>query len=40
MFIVLMWFLRAVQRLTGLEHDDLMNAGKTVRKTVRNTPES
>ena len=37
MFIVLMWFLRAVQTLTGLERDDLMNPGRTVRKQVRMT---
>jgi hypothetical protein len=38
MFVVLMWFLRAVHRLTGLDRDDLMNPGKTVRKTVHNQP--
>ncbi len=38
MFIVLVWFLRAVQRLTGLDRDDLMNPGKTVRRQVRNSP--
>lgn len=38
MFVVLMWFLRAVHRLTGLDRDDLMNPGKTVRKTVQNSP--
>ena len=38
MFVVLMWFLRAVHRLTGLDRDDLMNPGKTVRKTVHNKP--
>lgn len=38
MFIVLVWFLRALQRLTGLDRDDLMNPGKTVRRQVRNTP--
>lgn len=38
MFIVLVWFLRALQRLTGLDRDDLMNPGKTVRRHVSNTP--
>lgn len=38
MFVVLAWFLRAVQRLTGLERDDLMNPGKTVRRRVGNQP--
>lgn len=34
MFIVLVWFLRAVQKLTGLDRDDLMNPGRTVRRQV------
>ncbi|MBX7210033.1 MAG: hypothetical protein K1X78_17075 [Verrucomicrobiaceae bacterium] len=38
MFVVLVWFLRAVQKLTGLERDDLMNPGKTVRRQVTNEP--
>ena len=38
MFIVLVWFLRALQKLTGLDRDDLMNPGKTVKRTVQNTP--
>mgnify|MGYP000508774210 CR=1 FL=1 len=38
MFVVLMWFLRAVHRLTGLDRDDLMNPGKTMHKQVRNSP--
>lgn len=38
MLVVLVWFIRSVQRLTGLERDDLMNPGRTVRKQVKNTP--
>lgn len=38
MVLVMIWFLRAVRRLTGLERDDLMNPGTTVRKQVRNAP--
>ena len=34
MFVVLVWFLRAVQKLTGLDRDDLMNPGRTVRRRV------
>lgn len=34
MLVVLFSFLRGVQRLTGLERDDLMNPGKTVRRQV------
>ncbi len=40
MLLVMMGFLRAVQRLTGLERDDLLNSGKTVRKIVRHPPPS
>lgn len=36
MFMLLMWFLRALQKLTGLERDDLMNPGDTVRREVKN----
>ncbi len=35
MLLVMIWFLRALQKLTGLERDDLMNPGKTVRRQVR-----
>lgn len=34
MLAVLVWFLRAVQRLTGLDREDLMNPGRTVRRRV------
>lgn len=33
---LLMWLLRAISRITGLEHDDFMNHGATVRKQVDN----
>jgi hypothetical protein len=36
MFLVLTGFLKGVTRITGLEQDDLMNPGKTVRRTVDN----
>lgn len=35
MLLVMIGFLRALQKLTGLERDDLMNPGKTVRRQVR-----
>ncbi len=38
MMLVLMRFLRGIQQLTGLERDDLMNQGKTVRRQVANGP--
>jgi hypothetical protein len=31
---LLLWLLRSISRLTGLERDDLMNAGTTVRRKV------
>jgi hypothetical protein len=31
---LLFWLLRRIQSLTGLERDDLMNAGTTVRRKV------
>lgn len=34
MLIVLTGFLKDVQRITGLERDDLMNPGQTVHRTV------
>ena len=34
MMIVLMRFMRGVHQLTGLEKDDLMNSGRTVRRQV------
>lgn len=34
MLIVLTRFLKGVQHITGLERDDLMNPGQTVRRTV------
>ncbi len=33
---LLFWLLRSITRLTGLERDDLMNQGTTVRKQVNN----
>lgn len=33
---LLLWLLRAITRLTGLERDDLMNQGATVRRQVNN----
>lgn len=33
---LLMWLLRSVTRITGLERDDLMNQGTTVRRQVNN----
>ncbi len=33
---LLLWLLRAISRLTGLERDDLMNQGATVRRQVNN----
>ena len=35
-FGLLLWLLRSITRLTGLERDDLMNQGTTVRKQVNN----
>ena len=34
MMVVMVRFMRGIQRLTGLEKDDLMNAGQTVRRQV------
>ncbi|MFN0080007.1 MAG: VC0807 family protein [Prosthecobacter sp.] len=34
---LLLWLLRSITRLTGLERDDLMNHGTTVRKQVNNS---
>ena len=34
MMVVMVRFLRGIQRLTGLEKDDLLNAGQTVRRRV------
>lgn len=34
---LLFWLLRGITRLTGLERDDLMNQGTTVRKQVNNS---
>ncbi len=34
--LLLLWLLRSITRLTGLERDDLMNQGKTIRKEVNN----
>lgn len=36
-FGLLLWLLRSITRLTGLERDDLMNQGTTVRKQVNNS---
>ncbi len=36
LFPLLMWLLRSISRITGLERDDLMNQGATVRKQVNN----
>jgi hypothetical protein len=33
---LLLWLLRSITRLTGLERDDLMNQGTTVRREVAN----
>jgi len=33
---LLLWLLRSITRLTGLERDDLMNQGTTVRREVTN----
>ncbi|WP_395718381.1 VC0807 family protein [Prosthecobacter sp.] len=33
---LLLWLLRSITRLTGLERDDLMNQGATVRRQVNN----
>jgi hypothetical protein len=37
MLVVFIWLLRQIQRITGLERDDLLNPGRTVRRQV--TPE-
>lgn len=34
---LMFWLLRSITRLTGLERDDLMNQGTTVRKQVNNS---
>jgi hypothetical protein len=34
MLLVFLWFLREVQRITGLQRDDLLNPGRTVRRQV------
>lgn len=34
--LLLLWLLRSITRLTGLERDDLMNQGATVRRQVNN----
>lgn len=34
MLLVFVWLLRQIQRITGLERDDLLNPGRTVRRTV------
>ena len=34
MLIVFVWLLRQIQHITGLDRDDLLNPGRTVRRTV------
>jgi hypothetical protein len=34
MLFVFLWLLRQIQQITGLERDDLLNPGKTVRRQV------
>lgn len=34
MVVVFVWLLRQIQRITGLERDDLLNPGRTVRRQV------
>jgi hypothetical protein len=34
MLLVFLWFLRQIQRITGLQRDDLLNPGRTVRRQV------
>jgi hypothetical protein len=34
MLLVMIRFLREIQKITGLERDDLLNPGRTVRRTV------
>ena len=34
MLVVFVWLLRQIQRITGLDRDDLLNPGRTVRRTV------
>jgi hypothetical protein len=34
MLIVFIWLLRQIQRITGLQRDDLLNPGRTVRRKV------
>lgn len=33
-FVLLLWLLRGISRITGLDRDDLLNQGKTVRRQV------
>lgn len=35
MLLLMLWFLKRLQQLTGLERDDLLNAGTTVKRQVR-----
>jgi hypothetical protein len=35
---LLFWMLRGISTLTGLERDDFMNGGQTVRRQVSNPP--
>jgi hypothetical protein len=35
---LLFWMMRGISQLTGLERDDFMNGGQTVRRQVRRTP--
>jgi hypothetical protein len=34
MLLVFLWFLRQIQRITGLQRDDLLNPGRTIRSQV------
>ena len=34
--VLLFWFLKSITRITGLERDDFMNGGQTVRRQVSN----
>jgi hypothetical protein len=36
MLAVLVWLIRQMQRITGLDRADLMNPGRTIRRQVRN----
>lgn len=39
MLLVFVWLIRRIQSITGLEHADLMNPGRTVRRQVGKPPE-